>query len=179
MFLVAKRSLEDLSFGQSVVYLLEHDESGTQGLIVNRSSDIKLSEALPEIEDSHEIEHVLHYGGPVGLSSVFILIHSETYGEGLVHVANGIYVSTDRRVLDKVLASKIPENEVRFYVGYSGWAPGQLDYEFKRGSWHLIAADPEDIFTSDTHLLWDRLIRQLEPELDPVAHRFPSDVSFH
>ena len=177
-FLVAKRSLKDLSFGQSVVYLLEHDETGTQGLIVNRSSDIKLSEALPDIADNQETEHVLHYGGPVGLSSIFMLIRSETVFDGLFHIANGVYVSTDRRVLDEILGAKTPENEVRFYLGYSGWAPGQLDYEFKRGSWHLMAADPDTIFTHDTQSLWGLLIKQLEPKLDPVAHGSLSNVSF-
>ena len=53
MFLVARRALEDSHFGQSVVYLVEHDEGGTLGLIVNRSSDVSLSEAVPDIEDKH------------------------------------------------------------------------------------------------------------------------------
>ena len=170
MFLVSKRSLKDLSFGQSVVYLLEHDETGTQGLIVNRASDVTLSEVIPDVDGIQKVENVLHYGGPVGLSSIFMLVRTNAASEGLFHISNGVYVSTDRRVLDEVINKKFPLNDVRFYLGYAGWAAGQLDFEFKRGSWHLITADPDEIFTKDIQSLWPRLIDQLEPKLDPVAY---------
>ena len=65
MFLVAKRALDGSHFAQSVVYLVEHGEGGTVGLIVNRSSDVSLSEAVPDIEDNLAAAHALYYGGPV------------------------------------------------------------------------------------------------------------------
>lgn len=50
-----------------------------------------------------------------------------------------------------------------FYIGHSGWAAGQIDYELESGSWHVVSADIDAIFTSETDSLWDRLIEQLEP----------------
>ena len=86
MFLVAKRALDDSHFGQSVVYLVEHDEDGTLGLIVNRSSDVSLSEAVPDIEDKLATAHALYYGGPVGLPMILMLVRSESATEGMAHV---------------------------------------------------------------------------------------------
>jgi len=80
MFLVARRALDGPHFGQSVVYLVEHGEDGTLGLIVNRSSDISLSEAVPGIEDKQATAHALYYGGPVGLPMILLLMRSESNG---------------------------------------------------------------------------------------------------
>lgn len=163
-FLVAKRALNDLHFGESIVYLIEHGEDGTLGLIVNRSSDVSLSEAVPDIDDEKTTAHTLRYGGPVGLSMILMLMRSESVTKGMAHVADGIYVSSDRRVLDEMIATGKPATELRFYIGHSGWAAGQLDFELKRGSWHVIAADTDVIFSGKTDSLWDRLIEQLEPK---------------
>ena len=171
MFLVAKRALDDSHFGQSVVYLVEHGEDGTLGLIVNQSSDVSLSEAVPDIEDKQATLHVLQYGGPVGLPMILMLVRSELATEGMEHVSNGVYISSDRRVLDEVLATKKTGSEVRFYIGHSGWAAGQLDFELKRGSWHVVAAGTDAIFSDKTASLWNRLIERLEPRGIQVDNR--------
>lgn len=171
MFLVARRALDDSHFGQSVVYLVEHGEDGTLGLIVNRSSDISLSEAVPGIEDKQAAAHALYYGGPVGLPMILMLVRSESPTEGMEHVADDVYISSDRRVLDELLAAKKPASEVRFYIGYSGWGAGQLDFELKRDSWHVVAADTDAIFSKGMGSLWDRLIEQLEPRGIQVDNR--------
>ena len=173
MYLVARRALDDRHFGQSVVYLVEHGENGTLGLIVNRSSDISLSEAVPDIEDTQAAVHALNYGGPVGLPKILMLVRSESATEGMKHVASGVYISSDRRVLDEVLAAKKPASEVRFYIGHSGWAAGQLDFELEHGSWHVVSADTDAIFSGETGSLWDRLIERLEPT-GIQAHNRPS-----
>jgi putative transcriptional regulator len=171
MFLVARRALDGSHFGQSVVYLVEHNEDGTLGLIVNRPGNISLSEALPDIEDRQAGAHALRYGGPVGLPMIMMLLRGESVAEGVAHVAGDVYISSDRRVLDELLAAKKAENELRFYTGYSGWAAGQLDFEILRGSWHVVAADTEEIFSGETESLWDRLIERLEPTGIEVENR--------
>jgi len=171
MFLVARRALDDSHFGQSVVYLVEHGEGGTLGLIVNRPSEISLSEAVPDIEDRQATAHALYYGGPVGLPMILMLVRSESATEGMAHVADNVYISADRRVFDELLAAKKPENEVHFYIGYSGWAAGQLDFELARDSWHVVAADTDAIFSGETESMWNRLIERLEPRGIQVDNR--------
>jgi putative transcriptional regulator len=176
MFLVAKRALDDSHFGQSVVYLVEHGKDGTLGLIVNRSSDVSLSKAVPDIEDKLATAHALYYGGPVGLPMILMLVRSESAMEGMAHVVDDIYISSDRRVLDKVLAAKKPVSELRFYIGHSSWAAGQLDFELLRDDWHVVTADTDAIFSGETDSLWNRLIERLEPTGIQVDNQPPLPI---
>ena len=163
VFLVAQRSLDGSHFERTVIYLVEHDEQGTLGLIVNRASKIDISEAIPDIETGEGSGHRLHYGGPVGLSAILILSRGDSAIEGMTHVAEDVYVGSDRLALDALLAEKRSAGEVRFYIGYSGWGPGQLDSELERDSWHVVAAGAKSIFSDDGASLWNRLIESLEP----------------
>jgi putative transcriptional regulator len=176
MFLVAKRALDDSHFGQSVVYLVEHGEGGTLGLIVNRPSDVSLSEAVPDIEDKLATVHALYYGGPVGLPMILMLVRSESATEGMALIVDDVYISSDRRVLDEVIAAQKPNNELRFYIGHSGWAAGQLDFELLRGDWHVVTADTDAIFSGETGSLWNRLIERLEPTGIQVDNRPPLPI---
>jgi putative transcriptional regulator len=176
MFLVAKRALDDSHFGQSVVYLVEHGGDGTLGLIVNRLSDVSLSDVVPDIEDKLATVHALYYGGPVGLPMILMLVRSESATEGMAHVVDDVYISSDRRVLDEVIAAKKPDSELRFYIGHSGWAAGQLDFELLRGDWHVVTADTDAIFSGETGSLWNRLIERLEPTGIQVDNRPPLPI---
>ncbi len=176
MFLVAKRALDDSHFGQSVVYLVEHGKDGTLGLIVNRSSDFSLSEAVPDIEDKLATAHALYYGGPVGLPMILMLVRSDSATEGMAHVVDDVYISSDRRVIDDVLAAKKPDSELRFYIGYSAWAAGQLNFELLRGDWHVETADTDAIFSGETDSLWNRLIERLEPTGIQVDNQPPLPI---
>gem|GEM_PF-418429 len=162
-FLVAKRSLADPNFGRSVVYLIEHDDQGTFGLIVNRSIDSSLLEVVPELGDPQAAAHAMHYGGPVGLSLILMLVRSASVTEGIEHVAGDVYIGSDRSAIEAVLAAKKPADQARFYVGHAGWAAGQLEFELARGSWHVVPADADEIFSGETGSLWQRLIERLEP----------------
>lgn len=163
MFLVATRALAGPVFGESVVYLVAHGEGGTLGLIVNRASDIRLSEAAPDLPAEQTGQHALFYGGPVGLPMTIMLGRGESVAEGMLQVADGVYISSEKAVIEEALAGDNSQRELRFYVGYAGWAAGQLDFEIAHGSWHVVPADPGEIFSAQTDSLWDRLIEKLEP----------------
>ena len=162
-FLVASRSLDDPRFIQSVVYLVKHGSRGTLGLIVNRPGNVTLSEVMPDIEDKRAGTHTLYYGGPVGQSVVFMLLHDEPAKQGIEHIADGVLFSSERRVLDRMLASNKPPNEIHFHIGHSGWAPGQLMFEIQHGSWHVVDGDLNAIFSEQAGSLWGRYIEFLEP----------------
>lgn len=163
MFLVARRTLQDSHFRQSVVYLLEHDKHGTAGLIVNRPSHIRLSEAVAEIDEAAASRHALYYGGPVGVSQITMLLRNEAAAPLLTPVDGDVFVSANRQVLERLLAAGKPQNELHFYLGHAGWAPGQLDFELVHKHWHLVTGDADAIFASDIDSLWKRLIQRLEP----------------
>ena len=163
-FLVATRALDGSYFGQTVVYLVEHDADGTLGLIVNRSSEIRLTDALPDLDGGPAAAHRLYYGGPVEPAMIMMLLRGTAAARGTALVAGSVYVGTDRRALAAALAANKSANEMRLYIGYSGWSPGQLDFELQRGSWHVVPARADEIFADDSDTLWQRLIERLEPE---------------
>ena len=175
-FLVARRALDGTYFGQTVIYLVEHDAQGSLGLIVNRSSEIRLNDALADIDAEQAAAHRLYYGGPVEPAKILMLLRGQSADKGMALVAGSVYFSTDREVLDAALAAGNTASELRLYLGYSGWAAGQLYYELKRGSWFVVSASADAVFGDDSDSLWQRLIERLEPEgievrkaLQPVA----------
>jgi putative transcriptional regulator len=171
-FLVARRGLTGYNFMQTVVYLLHHDEDGTQGVIINRPIGIRLSEAVENIEHEAGDSHAIYFGGPVGLSRIIMLIRNTKESPLVDRIDNNVYLSMDRRIMNKMLREDKPGNELHFYLGHAGWGSGQLAQEIDRGSWHVIEGDTNTIFGSDLRTLWKQLIRQLEPTGIRVENRF-------
>jgi putative transcriptional regulator len=163
MFLVAGRELHDPHFRKTVVFILRHDDEGSVGLVVNRPIDLRLSEAIPDLDDQQARSHYMHYGGPVAISLVSMLLKDGEASRLIRHISSDIYISADRRVLDRLLAEKHPQNRLRFYLGHAGWTAGQLAIEIERHDWHVISADTGLIFNPDIGTLWQRLIDHLEP----------------
>lgn len=170
-FLVSRRSLDGTYFGQTVIYLVEHDAQGSLGLIVNRSSEIPLGDALSDIDPGQAAAHRLYYGGPVEPAKIMMLLRGQSAASGALRVDASVYFSTDREVLDAALAANKTASEIRLYLGYAGWAAGQLNYELKRGSWFVVAASADAVFSDESDSLWQRLIERLEPEGIEVRQR--------
>ena len=163
MFLVAGRELHDPHFSKTIVYILRHDDEGSVGLVVNRPIDLRLSEAIPDLETRQARSHYMHYGGPVAISLVSMLLKDEKESRLIQHISGDVYISADRRVLDRLLAEKRPQARLRFYLGHAGWSAGQLATEIERHDWHVIRADNGLIFNPDSGSLWQQLIDRLEP----------------
>ena len=163
MFLVATRDLMDPWFGQSVVLLLDHDDGGSLGLIVNRRFQATLSDAMPELEQPEAAMHPVFFGGPLGSHQVFMLLRNDKPLPQTQHIAADVYFSAEREVLDHALQNKTPGSELHFYIGYASWTSGQLAHELARGSWHLVSANTEVVFEDGAEDLWQQLIDKLEP----------------
>jgi len=163
MFLVATRELTDPWFGQTVVLLLDHDNDGSLGLIVNRRVQATLSDALPDLEQPEADRHRVFFGGPLGYHRVFMLLRRDEPVPDALHIAADIYFSADRAVLDQALQQQTPDSELHFYIGYASWTAGQLAHELARGSWHLVSGNSAAVFEPATENLWEQLIEELEP----------------
>jgi len=157
MFLVANEHLADPRFRDRVILLIQHDTQGTAGLVVNRSSRLALAKILSQGSKLAVPGVTLSYGGPVEPQTLLALVKVRNHPpEPAEEVLDGLYV-TGLGVLDEW-----PDfaNEVvayRAFVGYTGWAPGQLNAEIQRGDWHVIPVDEENIFAGDGVQLLERL----------------------
>jgi putative transcriptional regulator len=156
VFLVAESTVEGGPFYESVVLVLSHDAEGTLGVIVNRATRMPLSEALPDL-DVGETSHKLYFGGPVALEGLLMLFRSEAPPENVETVMDGVYYSGERSVLEKLLEQEMRSDELRLFIGHSGWSPGQLEAELRRGTWYVRRADPATVFHADPERIWEDL----------------------
>lgn len=154
--LIAGPSLLDPNFWRTVILVGEHSEEGALGVVLNRSSETPVEEALPELTLLSEDLGAVHVGGPVQPSAVVVLAD---------------FVDPDAAetlVLDSVgfLPAEVEPDmlgelrRARVYAGYAGWGPGQLDGELEDGSWIVEPARTEDVFTDDPESLWSDVLRR-------------------
>ncbi|MDA2933112.1 YqgE/AlgH family protein [Acidobacteria bacterium AH-259-D05] len=170
VFLVASNSLVDPRFRHSVVLLVSHGQEGTLGLIINRASEVPLSDVLPDLEGSGKELHVVFFGGPVGLDGLLFLTRSAEPPERATQVMADVYFSGDRELLQELIQRGKNANELRVYLGRSGWAPGQLEAEIARGSWQLVRGDAHTVFEKDLDDVWRDLIEPLPTRRFIVRH---------
>jgi len=152
--LVADRSLRDPNFERSVVLLLAYDENGAMGLIVNRPTEVKLSHALPDVDEGIDGEEPVWFGGPVSPGGMRMLFRSQHAPKDSEAVLDDVHVSGSRKLLKRLARLPVP---LKVFAGYAGWAAGQLDSEIARGDWHVVEGSPDLVFSDEPFRMWQRL----------------------
>lgn len=161
VFLVASPTLNDPNFSQTVVLVLEHGSKGTLGVILNRPTNMLLSEALPEIRALKGTNHHLFAGGPVQSGAMMLLSRSKEPYPGMRSVFDHVYVGGTPEVLERLLSRAAPADRFRAFAGYAGWAPGQLGAEMRQGAWAVLSPDNE-MFDKDPADLWPESVARLQ-----------------
>jgi putative transcriptional regulator len=155
-FLVASPKLRDPNFHRAVVLLVQHDDQGSLGLVLNRPLDVSVEAAWNQLSKTPcELHGPLHQGGPC--EGVLMALHTDLEASDL-QVIDGVQFSTTRDAIEHVVSHG--GGEVRLFVGYAGWSPGQLEGELADGSWLTTPATGPSVFDAKEHA-WDRLIRQI------------------
>jgi putative transcriptional regulator len=157
--------LRDLNFKDSVVLVMNNIASAPAGIILNRPTKIAVSKLFDDLERLSKLEDKLYFGGPVATGAVSFLFRADTPPERATRVIDGVYFSTSRDLLIELLARDKPMEQLKIFVGYSGWAPGQLEAEIERGDWSLAPADLDAIFGKKAEHPWPE-----QPAPD-AAHR--------
>ena len=154
--LVAGPGLVDPNFWRTVVLVGEHSEEGALGVVLNRSSDTPVEEAVPELAMLAQDMGAVHVGGPVQPSAVVVLADFAEPDE-----ARALVLDSVGFLPSEVEPDSLGElRRARVYVGYAGWGPGQLDGELEEGSWIVEPAVPDDVFTDDPEGLWSAVLRR-------------------
>jgi putative transcriptional regulator len=154
--LIAGPRLLDPNFWRTVVLVGEHTEEGALGVVLNRSSETPVDEALPELALLAEEMGTVHVGGPVQPSAVVVLADFADADD-----AESLVVESVGFLPAEIEPDTLGElRRARVYVGYAGWGPGQLDGELEDGSWIVEPAKPEDVFTDDPDGLWSDVLRR-------------------
>jgi putative transcriptional regulator len=169
--LISVPQLRDPNFDHTVVLVLEHDENGSFGLVVNRETGHTLGEFCRSQEIAYRGagDAKVLYGGPVGTTQGFVLygMPHEVVGEaaGQEIVERGLWFGADLALLEQLASQS--GTPFRLLVGYAGWAPGQLDAELAAGSWLARPVDPALLFHTRPEEIWPRALADLG--IDPGA----------
>ena len=172
VLLVAPPVLSDPNFRRSVVLLCEHGEGGSFGLILNRLLTLQLGEVLESLTGREE---ALWFGGPVQPSTLHFLHRHAGDVAGAVPVVDGVYWGGDFDDVQRLVWSEAAVADgLRFFLGYAGWIPGQLEAEIEAGGWILARADDALVFPDAPEKLWSAVLRRLGGEYALLAN-FPED----
>lgn len=151
--LVATETVRGEIFARTVILLLHYDESGAMGLVVNRPTRVEPAEVMDD-ETLSAYDGTLFWGGPVEMVGLRVLVRSDAKPDGAETIVGNVHlVSFD----DAVRRLPADVADLRLYLGYAGWAPGQLDGELAIGSWEVRTAADELVFADDPGSLWQRL----------------------
>ncbi|MFH8410024.1 YqgE/AlgH family protein [Streptomyces sp. NPDC018019] len=185
--LVATPALADPNFDRAVVLLLDHDEEGSLGVVLNRPTPVGVGDILEPWASLAGEPGVVFQGGPVSLDSALGVAvvpggpetpESASTGDGplgwrRVHGAIGLVdLEAPPELLSTVLGS------LRIFAGYAGWGPGQLEDELVEGAWYVVESEPGDVSSPDPEQLWRAVLRRQRNELAMVA-TYPDDPSLN
>jgi putative transcriptional regulator len=174
-FLIASPQLVDRNFARSVVLLVRHGEDGALGLIINRPLDAKLEAIWDQVSPNPcAVDRTLYHGGPC--EGPLMVLHANPV-HSQMPTADGLHFTADKEMIEQLVSEE--ESDTRFYVGYAGWAVGQLENEIAEGSWLSFPASRKYVF-GDAANSWDELFKRAHraavfPWLDPK--RIPDDPS--
>ncbi|MEM7423101.1 MAG: YqgE/AlgH family protein [Pseudomonadota bacterium] len=163
--LIAMPGMSDPRFHRSIVFLCAHSEDGALGLIVNKpSEELKWKDLFGKLSipiGSVNAPKAVHYGGPVEPGRGFVL-HSADYhaDDATMKVDDNTSMTATVEILQAIAMGRGPSLAV-LALGYSGWAPGQLETELQCNGWLLCTPDEDLIFGSESGDKWDRALAKL------------------
>ena len=166
-------------FRRSVVLVLQHDEEGAQGVVLNRPLHAPVSSVLPPWQDYVTDPPIIFQGGPVALDSALGLVtvpgdnEEEPMGVRLLFGGIGL---VDLDIPPLVVMPEVAG--LRIFAGYAGWSGGQLEQEISDGGWYVVESEARDAFTPEPETLWATVLRRQRGNLAFVAS-FPDDPTMN
>ncbi|MFD5428983.1 YqgE/AlgH family protein [Streptomyces sp. NPDC127084] len=175
--LVATPALADPNFDRAVVLLLDHDEEGSLGVVLNRPTPVVVGDILEPWASLAGEPGVVFQGGPVSLDSALgiAVIPGDEGPLGWRRVYGAIGL-VDLEAPPELLASAL--GSLRIFAGYAGWGPGQLEDELTEGAWYVVESEPGDVSAPRPESLWRAVLRRQRGELAMVA-TYPDDPSLN
>lgn len=159
--LVAHPLMDDLNFTRSVILIVNHDEDGTLGFVLNQGAELTLDQAIESATEPHQIS----IGGPVSPDHLYFIHCRPDIIQDAQSIDDFLYWGGDyHQMMDAIKSRKLEHGHIRFFVGYSGWGEGQLDEEIKEGAWQVMPCNLVPCLNEDPKL-WNDMISQLPQDV--------------
>jgi putative transcriptional regulator len=173
--LISEPLLSDTYFKRSVVFITEYSDKGAVGFVLNKPVDLPISEVLADFPN---FKANVYIGGPVAKDTIHFL---HTLGElvpNSVHVIDNIYWGGDFDSLKELINEGIVQpDQVRFFLGYSGWSPNQLEGEIEDNAWLVATVEPSKVMMADNDI-WKKTLEQLGKKYK-VWSNFPENPAMN
>ena len=171
--LISEPYLPDPNFERTVVFICEHDDNGTFGFVLNKTANISLNEIVDEVGNYPADVFI---GGPVERNTLHFLHREADLFDSSQEVTNGIYWGGDFNKLSELMNTRtIQSQDIRFFVGYSGWAEGQLMDEMEAKSWIVLKnTTPEMVFDWNNDDLWKACLNRMGGKFKMMSN-YPKD----
>jgi putative transcriptional regulator len=150
--LIAEPSiLNDSSFNRSIVLLSEHNDEGAIGFIINKPSEFTIQDIIPEIESDLQI----YTGGPVATENLYFVHRMPELISDSIEIGDGIFWGGNFNDVQHLLdTNNLTNDDIRFFLGYSGWSKDQLQDELDTTSWKVIENRHQNIFDISYKSFW-------------------------
>ncbi len=174
--LIAEPFLQGPYFARSIILLTEHGTEGSVGFVINKSTDVYPDEV---IEDLFNFRGELFIGGPVSSNTLHFLHTLGDLVPGSIQITPTISWGGDfEKIKQLINEGKADNKAVRFFAGYSGWSPGQLESEIAEKSWIVTSLDDYQIMRSDASSIWQESLESLG-DVYKTWSNFPSNPAFN
>jgi len=175
--LIAEPSiLGDVSFNRSVILLADHNEEGSIGFILNKPLDYTINDLIPEIEGTFKI----YNGGPVEQDNLYFIHKIPELIPNSIEISNGIYWGGDfDKVTELINSNSLSNNDIRFFLGYTGWENKQLNSELLSNTW-IVATNvyKKSIIEKNDVNFWKEKMLELGGEYS-IWSNAPEDPSYN
>ena len=174
--LLSEPFLNDPYFKRTVVLLCEHNEEGSFGFVLNNYIDVELNQIM---ENMPAYEGKISIGGPVRNSNLYYIHTLGNLIEDSIEILPGVYMGGNFETLRKLMFNgKITPEQVRFFVGYSGWSPQQLKNEIDTQSWFVADVNQETVMNTSIPDLWKVIMLKMGRKGQMIAN-MPEDPSLN
>lgn len=174
--LISEPFLGDPNFERTVVLVCKHDAEGSFGLVLNRKTNLKLSD-VPELEQLN-FDMELHVGGPMEHNTLHYIHQIPALAESIV-LGPSVFWGGDFEQLKYLLNNrKIEADDIRFFLGYSGWSADQLEDEIKNNVWIVNNSATDKLFNLNTDSLWRDILKQMGGKYK-ILSNYPIDPSLN
>ncbi len=169
--LISEPHLPDVNFERSVIYLCEHNDQGSFGLVLNKKSDYKLNELI----STTDLDIPVGIGGPVEHNTLHYLFRNIANIEGAIKLSDNIYWGGNYEQILDTINLEGDKGDILFYLGYSGWSEGQLQEEIDRNSWIVFPNATEQlVFNTRYKNLWKEVLKEMGGRYSVFAN-YPAD----